>query len=258
MHRLRFAALAASVFALSTTTVQAQGYGTIKGQVTLPNPPDKMAINVTQDKDHCLSKGPLMPTEVLVDPKSKGLKNVWVYLRPDSDNRREKFPTDKIKPELAKAEPKTHAIDQPCCQFEPRILAVREGDLIEVKNSAPVPHNINMSADDPSYTFNITLQPGKSFKPAAGIANQSFPATFKCDIHPWMAGQFMVFDHPYFTLTDEQGNFEIKDVPAGKWRVVYRHEKGYHKGRDGALGFVVDVPADGVANTGVLAFEVPQ
>ena len=32
-------------------------------------------------------------------------------------------------------------------------------------------------------------------------------------------------------------------VPAGKWRVVYRHETGFHKGRDGRLGFPVEVKA---------------
>ena len=65
------------------------------------------------------------------------------------------------------------------------------------------------------------------------------PIPFKCDIHPWMKGYVRVFDHPYFAVTDEDGKFEIKNAPAGKWRIVYWHENGFHKGREGAVGFPV-------------------
>jgi hypothetical protein len=53
-----------------------------------------------------------------------------------------------------------------------------------------------------------------------------------------------VFDHPYFATTDENGNFEIPNAPVGKWRLVYWHEDGYHKGREGVLGF----PLNGAMN----------
>jgi hypothetical protein len=33
-----------------------------------------------------------------------------------------------------------------------------------------------------------------------------------------------VFDHPYFAVTDEQGNFEIRNAPAGEYRLVVWHE----------------------------------
>jgi hypothetical protein len=53
-----------------------------------------------------------------------------------------------------------------------------------------------------------------------------------------------VFDHPYFAITDQDGKFEIKDAPVGKWRIVYWHELGFHKGREGILGFPIEVKAD--------------
>ena len=34
----------------------------------------------------------------------------------------------------------------------------------------------------------------------------------------------MVLDHPYFAVTDEKGNFEIKNVPAGTQKVVVWQE----------------------------------
>ena len=50
-----------------------------------------------------------------------------------------------------------------------------------------------------------------------------------------------MFDHPYFAITDADGKFEIKDAPAGKWRVVYWHEDGFHKGREGVIGETIEV-----------------
>ena len=49
-----------------------------------------------------------------------------------------------------------------------------------------------------------------------------------CDIHPWMKGQFQVFDHPFFAKTKEDGSFEIKGVPAGTQNIIIFHStKGY-------------------------------
>jgi hypothetical protein len=39
----------------------------------------------------------------------------------------------------------------------------------------------------------------------------------------------MVLDHPYYAVTDAQGNFEIKNAPAGTQKVVVWQE---------AVGFV--------------------
>ena len=86
----------------------------------LPNPPAEAPANVTTDKEHCLSKGPITNQVYAVNPKNKGLKNVVVYLRPDDNDPKAKFAAGQISPKLASAKPVQHVIDQPCCQFEPR------------------------------------------------------------------------------------------------------------------------------------------
>lgn len=239
--------------------VQAQGnWVTIKGQVIWPkmlNLPVAKLVNVTTDKEHCLSKGPLSYEDLIIDKETSGVKYVWVYLKPVGG---EDFSANEIHPDLTKSTPKTHTIDQPCCQFIPRILAARSGDSLLVKNSSPVPHNINYNADNDA--FNVTIPPGGQHAPKAPLAAQRGPVLFKCDIHPWMAGRIMVFDHPYFAVTDDKGNFEIKNAPAGNYRIFYRHENGYHKGRDGAKGFPVEIKAgaDGVMTLQPLALELPK
>ena len=261
MRHLRLLALFAGAFALAVALTtprdadaQNGAWGTIKGTVKLPSPPASEAINVTTDKEHCLSKGPLTSEMVLVG-KTGGVKNVVVWLRPDTTDRKDPFPQAQINPALKSASPKTVTVDQPCCQFIPRVVALRVGDSIEFKNSAPVNHNINYASD--AEPFNVNL-PNGGVKKTAPLQPQTSPITFKCDIHPWMQGRARVFDHPYFATTDDTGTFEIKDAPAGKWRLVYWHEGGFHKGRDGALGFPVEVKAGGVTDVPAINLELPK
>ena len=56
--------------------------------------------------------------------------------------------------------------------------------------------------------------------------------TFNCDIHKWMDAYARVFDHPYATVTKEDGTYEIKHVPTGAdLQIVAWHEKaGYLDG----------------------------
>ena len=84
--------------ALATASAQADDYGTISGQVTLAKVPPAPPVNVTTDKAHCLGKGPIVDNTYIVDPKSKGLKNVVIWLRPATNNRRDVFPQEKIFP----------------------------------------------------------------------------------------------------------------------------------------------------------------
>jgi Polysaccharide lyase family 4, domain II len=39
-----------------------------------------------------------------------------------------------------------------------------------------------------------------------------------------MTAYWLVLDHPYFAVTDKDGNFEIKNVPAGTQKLVVWHE----------------------------------
>lgn len=239
MHRLMFATL----FLAAGTAAAQDKLVTIKGQVKFngDKAPAVKIVDVTTDKAVCCKDGDLADTQVLVDEKSLGVKNVIVWLRPDSMDRKETFPLDKVPAKLKEAKPVAHVIDQPKCQFEPRALAARAGDTLVFKNSATIPHNTNYSSDPES--FNVNIPAGSEKKLDKPLAAQPTPITYKCDVHPWMAGRLRVFDHPYFATTDKDGKFEIKDVPEGKWRIVYWHEGGFHKGRDGAIGFPIEASA---------------
>ena len=38
-----------------------------------------------------------------------------------------------------------------------------------------------------------------------------------CDLHPWMRAWVVVIEHPFYVITDEQGEFTLDNVPAGKY-----------------------------------------
>ncbi len=219
-------------------------YVTIKGTVKWngEKAPDKEVINVKVNKETCCKAGPLESSKIEVDPKNLGVANVMVWLRPDENDLKNSFPLDQIHPDLVKPKSKEHVIDQPKCQFEPRVTLARAGDTLVVKNSAAIGHNVNYSSDIES--FNINLPAGAEKKLDKPLEAQKSFISFACNMHVWMKGKVRVFDHPYYALTDKDGKFEIKDAPVGKWRVVYQHEDGYHKGREGSTGFPVNLKGD--------------
>jgi len=216
MKRFLITAVCFAVSALTPSAASAQGWGTVKGKVTWEGTaPAPQPINVDTDKDHCTKDGPLFKETFVVNAKNKGVKNVFVWLaHPDKDG---KLP---IHPSLTKVPDKAVVIDQPCCAFVPHATAIREGQPIDAKNSATVPHNFRYSGHPlKNPGGNFIIPPGGN-KLITDLKADRLPITLGCDIHKWMTGYIRVFDHPYFAVTDADGNFEIKNAPAGTWRLI--------------------------------------
>ncbi len=229
---------------------------TVRGQVVWPGVvPKPEILNITgADKPACCASGPVASNELLIDPVSKGVKNVVVWLRPDSDDRAAGWPEGKVHPTLRNPVPEWHTLDQPNCQFEPRVLAVREGDSLLIKNSSAIRHNVTFT-DRWAVDLNRTLS-ASELTEAGPLSADRLPAGIRCTVHPWMSASLRVFDHPYFTVTDEQGRWEIKLAPAGECRVVVWHEGGFHKGKAGALGWPTALKRE-VEELGEVGLDLP-
>jgi len=209
---------------------------TVKGQVVFPDKtpiPKREELKVTTDKDHCTKNGPILDEAILVNPKNRGIKNVVVYLRP-LDTKTTAFDKGQIHPDDAKRKPAEVVITQPCCLFVNRVTLARVGDTLVVKNPAPVAHNFYWSSQE-NGECNTTIPAGGKHAFDKPLVAEAGAIPFKCTIHPWMSGQVRVFDHPYYALTDENGNFEIKNAPAGMFRIVYWHEQVGIKTRGGEV-----------------------
>ena len=145
MKRLLFAAgffvLAAGLgLSVGSRPVAAQnknngGWGTVKGQVVLDADavPAPKKLDVDKNQDHCLAKGPLFSEELVVNKKNKGVRWVFVWLAPEKGITQPLKET--IHPKLQKPKDKQVEMDQPCCQFVPHALAMREGSSGLLRNS---------------------------------------------------------------------------------------------------------------------------
>jgi plastocyanin len=199
--------------------VKAEGWGTLKGKIVFSGTVPADATKVLQeqgkaakDPNICAKDGPIKAERLIVDPATKGVKNVFVYIqRPTGVNEEAKSAALAHKP----------AFDQKGCVFMPHALAVMVGQTVDVKSSDATSHNVKFELK--ALQTNNSLAPGGStvVKPDAP---ERTPGPVSCSIHPWMIAYWMVLDHPYFAITDEKGNYEIKNVPAGTQKVVVWQE----------------------------------
>jgi hypothetical protein len=244
---------------------------TLKGRVAWPDKkkiPEPALIDVSDlragDADY-LRKGPAEYDDRYgIDEKTRGMKGVVVRLRPDDDDPKKTFPLDKVHPDLAKPKAKTHTVTNEFCRFDKRWLVLRAGDSVEWVNKGPVHLAVRAEVFDGESYFN-SMPPGKDpvttqFKTAGGGVFVDSMHDFK-QLN-WLpgSGRIIVFDHPYFAVTNENGEFELKDVPRGRWRIVCQTLGGYHKGKDGVLGLPVDVKGDkkGEMTLDAVQYETPK
>lgn len=192
--------------------------GTVTGTVDFQGKvPGKKPLRMDADPV-CGSahSGPVYNQSFMVNDDMK-LQNVMVWLKGSG-----------LKGKSADAA----VLDQKGCVYEPHVLGIMTGQKLTIKTSDHTLHNIHsMSKVNSSFNFAMPEQMAK-----AGLTKDvSFdkveePFIIKCDVHPWMKSYVSVFDHPYFAVTDENGNFKIENVPAGEYEVMAWQEKFKVKG----------------------------
>ena len=67
-----------------------------------------------------------------------------------------------------------------------------------------------------SKQFNLGM-PIKGMKIKKTFEKPEIMAKVKCDVHPWMNAYIGVLSHPFYTVSGEDGSFEIKDLPPGTY-----------------------------------------
>jgi len=123
--------------------------------------------------------------------------------------------------------PKDHVvIDQRKMAFIPHVVAVQQGTTVEFLNSDPVGHNVYWPSisGNKKLAHNLGTWPKGDKKPFQ--FNDLGVASLLCNVHPEMSGYVVVVPTPYFAVTDKDGNFVIKDIPAGKYTLKTWSEDG--------------------------------
>lgn len=259
MRQLLAAAVVGCLSVGSARAADDEKWVTVKGQIVwdaAKGPaPKRTPIMATKDQAVAAKDKDFNTEDYIIDAKTGGIKNVIVWLAPEptaaelakfKNKVLKEFPSFKagdIHPNLAKPDKKTVEIDQPCCRFIPHVLLTREGQEMVIKNSASVQHNAKWDSAK-NGEFNPLIPAGGAFNLPAALVAEKGPITLSCSIHPWMKAWVRVFDHPYYALTDDKGNFEIKNAPklAGKLRLFIWQETGaFHNGAEGRFGQTLEV-----------------
>lgn len=185
--------------------------GSLRGQVVYQGVHAKpKKIDMSQDSA-CRAINPNAKAEDVLVSGGK-LANVLIYVKAAEVLNQFTFETP--------SEPVI--IDQQLCQFVPRVVGVRAGQLVQFLNSDPTTHNIHPSPRN-NLEWNMVQVEGdkpilKTFKrPELFIA-------VKCHQHPWMRAFVSVFSHPFFAVTGKDGAFEIRGLQPGTYTVAAHHE----------------------------------
>jgi plastocyanin len=117
-------------------------------------------------------------------------------------------------------------VDQRKMAFVPHVVAVQQGTTVEFLNSDSVGHNVYWPSisGNKKLAHNLGTWPKGEKKPFQ--FNDVGVASLLCNVHPEMSGYVVVTPTPYFAVTDKDGNFEIKNIPAGKYTLKAWSEDG--------------------------------
>lgn len=113
-------------------------------------------------------------------------------------------------------------LDQRGCMYLPRVVGVRVGQKLQVLNSDPTAHNVNVQA---KRNTGSNRSMGANQKPLEFVFKErELGIRAKCDIHPWMGAEIHVEEHPWFGISDSGGVVHLRGIPPGDYTVEARHE----------------------------------
>jgi len=198
--------------------------GIISGVVKWAGPtPSPTLVPINKDTQVCAPEGEkVRDLERLIIGPHGGVANTVVFLKNVSQGK--SFNTVAMR----------RSLDQKHCRYEPHILLVPESGTLQMKSSDAVLHTVHM---DGAASFNVPFPfPNKVITrdmPTSGLVN------LRCNGgHVWMNGEMFVMPHPYFAVTDENGNFQLTGVPPGTYQIVAWHEGWHMLRQEGAFDYL--------------------
>jgi len=186
--------------------------GTITAVVRFEGtPPAPDMITLTGDPK-CVSENgaPQRADERIAVGENQALQNVFVYVKDGLGSFGFPIPTEPV------------VLDQDKCRYTPRVVGVRVGQPLQVRNSDPLMHNVRSNGVINQAFNKSTPIEGMSFNHT--FATKEVMVPFKCDVHGWMSAYVAVLDHPYFGTTAPDGKVVLGNLPPGTYTIEAWHE----------------------------------
>jgi plastocyanin len=207
--------------------------GDVTGKVVLKGTPKpEIKIDMSADpKCGAMHEQPVSTRHYVVGADG-GLANVLVYVKEGLKDKNFAVPAEPVE------------LNQQGCEYQPYVSGLMVNQKLKIVNSDPTLHNVHATpkAGSANKEFNFA-QPTKGMSTEKTFTAVEVPVRFKCDVHPWMFAYVGVFDHPFFAVTDKDGNFTIKGLPAGKYTLEAYHVKTHGQNP----GVTQEVSVDGNA-----------
>jgi plastocyanin len=169
--------------------------------------PPRPAIEIALASLLLMVAAPLCAAEIsgrVVNPQGEPVSEAVVFV--------DQLPAGAPPPPAAG----TAVLDQVNKEFVPHILPVAVGTLVSFPNHDQIHHHVYSLSR--TKTFEIPLYKGETASPIR--FDQVGAVKVGCNIHDWMSGVILVVPTPYFAITDEQGTFALRGLPAGAYGVV--------------------------------------
>ncbi|GGG78883.1 carboxypeptidase regulatory-like domain-containing protein [Edaphobacter dinghuensis] len=188
--------------------------GAVSGTVSFGGKaPERIRIDMSQDPVCSMMGGDNFAEQYVVHDGK--LANVYIYI--------------KSGPAAAMSAPATSVapvvLDQVGCKYVPHVIAVMRGGSVEFRNSDGTMHNIHtIPAAGTNKEIDISQGP-KGTPEVKSFSEPEIMMPVRCNNHPWMNAFINVSATPFFAITDGNGHFEIKGLPAGTYTIAAVHEK---------------------------------
>ena len=122
---------------------------------------------------------------------------------------------EQLKTQMSLHQPQKRTIDQRNLKFIPTVVAVMVGESVDFPNNDKSWHNVYSKGGANDFDLGL-YPPGKT---RSKKFDKPGVSRILCNAHPDMEAFVVVKDHPFFSVTDNRGNYQIENVPLGKVRV---------------------------------------
>jgi hypothetical protein len=194
----------------SYRTIAVNDGGTITGSVKWTGPVPKIpTILINKDPEICDPQAQKKrDLERLIIASNGGVANTVVFLKDITKGKAMDLPEGR------------QFLNQRTCRYEPHVLLVPDNGTLQIKSSDPVLHTVHMSG---SADYNLPFPFAN--QTVSRTMNREGTVDLRCNAgHVWMNAEMLVVPHPYYAVTDEDGNFKLTDVPPGEYEIVAWHE----------------------------------
>ena len=112
------------------------------------------------------------------------------------------------------------------CHIPKYVIGIRNGETLLLENTDPIRHEVA------TYEFTERGVDQRSHRPVDANTSQvrdvfvkqkTEKFLIKCNLHPFLQSRGVMVDNPYYAITNEKGNFSIKDIPPGTYKVIAWH-----------------------------------